>query len=135
MGFVGFVKSFVFFFILAVFVCFLIGRFIPWVKNNLWKSRFLFLFMSAVFAYYQGVRVLQHFTEEKLYALQHDNPPGSTDIGYFVGDFLPTLKTLGGTITPEMWDEVRHIAKEGSPGHAAMAKKLLEHNFVVNTPN
>lgn len=128
MGFIGFIRTFVFFFFAALIVFSFVGRFIPWARNKGWKSRLAFILISVVFAYSQGLRVMQRFTEEKLDHIQHDNPPSSIDIGYFVGDFLPTLKLLGGTITPEMWEAVRHIAKEGTPGHAAMARKLLDES-------
>jgi hypothetical protein len=125
MALIGFVKTFLGFFFFTLILLEVILKAVPWTRSRRSrKMHFAAVLFAASFAYVQGLAAVQGFVDAAVESLNR-NPDSETTMLYLVGDFLPFMRSLGSSPSPESMIEVRRIAVKGPPCPAAMARRFL----------
>jgi hypothetical protein len=124
MAALGFFKSFIAFFFLSLVVLAGIAKLIPGTRVRGWRLTLALLLAAAAVGYLQGVSAVASYARASVGRL-HERPDDDTAMRYLVGDLLPTLRSLGGSPSPEMLAEAQRIADKGPACPAAMANRFL----------
>lgn len=124
MAAVAFFKTFIASFVVVLIVLTGIAKLIPQTRGRGWKLTAALLLVATAAGYLQGVSAVENEARASVGRL-HDRPDDETAMRYLVGDFLPTLRSVGGSATPEMLAEAQRIAEKGPACPAAMAGRFL----------